>query len=201
MFDEQRAQHFPMILSDGIVAKSVPLKTYFDVEDTLEPLIFPENERTTRWFNLPPERRDERKKQLFALQRQTHLDAVVFYDDDDAIGWSAGRMTGASEFMMDVTGVHPDYQRKGIYTGFLQPYMRYLRDVGYERVISYHSPTNRAVLIAKLKAGFIITATEFREHAGASVKLTYYLHEDRYTAFEDVHSLQPQHYTSLDTMQ
>lgn len=194
LFATEKTKHFPMHLPHGIIAQNVGLETYFGVEDELEPLVFPENAVTGRWFALPPERRDERKQALFALQRQTHQDAVVFYAGEKAIGWSAGRMTGASEFMMDVTGIHPDYQSKGIYQQFLKAYLPYLRDIGYERVISYHSPTNRAVLIAKLKAGFIVTATEFREHAGASVKLTYFLHEDRYQTFEDVHSLQPQPY-------
>lgn len=193
-FTTQKSHHFPMQLPHGIIGRSVEMQTYFDVEDALEPVIFPENEITARWFNLPAERRDERKKALFALQRNTHQDAVVFYTGDKAIGWSAGRMTGASEFMMDVTGIHPDYQSKGIYTAFLRVYLPYLRDVGYERVVSYHSPTNRAVLIAKLKAGFIIAGTEFREHAGASVKLVCHLHEDGYQTFENVHSLQPQRY-------
>lgn len=187
-------QHFPMSLPNDVVVRAVDLNTYFDVEDTLEPHIFPENAHTQRWFNLPEGRRDERKKQLFALQRETHQDAVVFYAGDEAIGWSAGRMTGATEFMMDVTGIHPDWQGKGIYTAFLRAYVSYLRDVGYERVISYHSPTNRAVLIAKLKAGFVITGLTFREHAGPSVQMGYFLHEDRYQTFENVHSLQPQPY-------
>lgn len=195
-FVEEKKQHFPMQLPHGIVAHNVNLQTYFDVEDALEPTVFPENSAIARWFSLPPERRDELKKVLFSLQRSTHQDAIIFYDGKQAVGWSAGRMTGASEFLMDVTGILPVYQNKGIYTNFLKLYIPYLRDIGYERVVSYHSPTNRAVLIAKLKAGFIITATEFREHAGASVKLTYFLHEDRYQTFEDVHSLQPQHYVS-----
>lgn len=189
-----RAVHFPMALPHGVVARSVTLATYFDVEDALEAQIFPANALTQRWFSLPPARRDERKQALFGLQRNTHLDAVVFYDGEAAIGWSAGRMTGASEFLMDVTGLLPAYQSQGIYRAFLMPYLAYLRAVGYERIVSYHSPSNRAVLIAKLKAGFIIAGTEFREHAGASVKLAAYLHEDRYRAFEDVHSLQPQRY-------
>ena len=195
-FDEQKDQHFPMQLPQGIIARNVDMQTYFEVADKLEPLIFPENENTARWFNLPSERRDERKKVLSALQRATHQDAVVFYDEGRAIGSCAGRMTGASEFMMDETGLHPDYQNKGIYTAFLKLYLPYLRDVGYERVVSYHSPTNRGVLIAKLKAGFTIIATEFREIGGASVKLAYFLHEDRYQSLEHVHSMDSHKYIS-----
>lgn len=190
-FQTQRANYFPMQLTASCIARNVDLQTMFEVEDALEPVVFPENPTRERWFSLPAERRDERKEALFALQRHTHQDAVVFYEGETAIGWSGGRMTGAIEFLMDVTGIHPDYQRKGIYSAFLGSYLPYLRECGYERVISYHSPTNRAVLIAKLKAGFVIGGTEFREHAGASVKLVCFLHEDRYHAFEDVHSLEP----------
>lgn len=196
LFQEQKQAHFPMTLANGIIARNVDLETCFAIEDALSPLIFPENERTSRWFSLPPERRDERKEALMALQRTTHQDAIVFYDEDEAIGWSIGRMTGSSEFMMDDTAIHKDYQRKGIYVSFLRLFLPYLRDIGYERVVSYHSPTNRAVLIAKLKAGFVVTATEFREHVGASVKLAYFLHEDRYKAFEDVHSLDSHEYSN-----
>ena len=166
------------------------METYFEIEDSLEDVIFPPNSSISRWFNLPPERR-EQKRRLYTLQRLTHQQAVIFYDGEKPIGWSVGRMTGASEFMMDVTGLLPEYQNKGIYMAFLQKLMPYLRDIGYERVISYHSPTNRAVLIAKLKAGFNIVAMELREHAGASVKLAYFLYPDRLLTFEDVHSLQP----------
>lgn len=190
LFAEEREKHFPMDLPHGIIGQQVRMQDFFDVEDALEPIIFPDNDRVKRWFNLPEERR-EQKKRLYTLQRMTHQEAVVFYDGEQPIGYSAGRMTGASEFMMDDTGILPAYQRKGIYSAFLKLYLPYLCDIGYERVASYHSPTNRAVLIAKLKAGFNIAAMELREHAGASVKLVYFFHQDRLLAFEDVHSLEP----------
>ncbi len=190
LFSEERETHFPMQLPEDIIAKQVEMQEFFDVQDALEPIIFPENDSVKRWFSLPSERR-EAKKRLYTLQRMSHQEAVVFYAGDTAIGYSAGRMTGASEFMMDDTGILPDYQRKGIYSAFLKLYLPYLCDIGYERVVSYHSPTNRAVLIAKLKTGFNIAAMELREHAGASVKMVYFLHQDRLLTFEDVHSLDP----------
>jgi|GEM_PF-4531020 len=91
-FVEQKAHHFPMQLAGGIIGRIVDMPTYFAVEDALEPLIFPEHPNIGRWFNLPQERQDDRKKELSALQRATHQEAVVFYEADTAIGWSAGRM-------------------------------------------------------------------------------------------------------------
>lgn len=190
LFAEEREKYFPMQLPQGIVGKQVTMQQQLDVEEMLEPLVFPENDRAKRWFSLPPERREE-KERLYTLQRMSHQEAVIFYDGDTEIGWSAGRMTGASEFMMNDTGILPAYQRKGIYSAFLKLYLPYLGDCGYERIVSYHSPTNRAVLIAKLKAGFNIAAMELRERGGASVKLVYFLHQDRLLSFEDVHSLDP----------
>lgn len=190
VFKEERERHFPLDLPAGVVGRCVELETYFAVEDDLEARIFPENERVERWFSLPSERRAD-KQRLGQLQRLTHQEAVVFYAGDRPIGFHAGRMTGAAEYMMDDTGVLPAYQNRGVYSTFLRSFLPYLRDCGYERVVSYHSPTNRPVLIAKLKAGFVIKGMELREQAAASVKLVYFLHADRYETYENVHSLQP----------
>ncbi|MEO1286304.1 MAG: GNAT family N-acetyltransferase [Chloroflexota bacterium] len=189
LFANEREHHFPMTLPENIIGRQVEMATYFDIEDALTHQIFPDSPQVQRWFSLPKERREE-KRRLYTLQRMTHQEAVIFYDGETPIGYSAGRMTGASEFMMDETGILPAYRRKGIYAQFLQSYLPYLKDCGYERLVSYHSPTNRPVLIAKLKAGFNISGMELREHAGASVKLVYFLHQDRLITFQDVHSLE-----------
>lgn len=189
LFTEERAAYFPMSLPNQVIGKCVPMSHYFEVEDTLEPLVFPANVNVDRWFKLPSDRRDA-KHRLLTLQRATHQETIVFYDGEQAIGYSSGRMTSASEFMMNDTGILPDYQGKGIYSAFLKQYVTFLHDCGYERIVSYHSPTNSAILIAKLKAGFNIAGMELREHGGASVKLVYFTHQDRFEAFENVHSLE-----------
>jgi len=197
IFPAHATTHFPLQLPHGVEGRLIDLTTYFEIEDRLEPLVFPEHPNLERHFSTPADRQNN-SRQLSALQRQTHQEAIAFYVGDEVIGWAAGRMENASEFLMDVTGIVPSYQGKGIYSAFLKSYLPYLRDVGYERVISYHSPTNRAVLIAKLKVGFVIRGMMFRENAGASVQLVYFFHEDRFRAFEDAHSLQPGPYTNSD---
>lgn len=190
MFEAENEKHFPMSLPNGIIAKQVELTVCFEAVDLLEDKIFPEHENISRHFSTPKDRYDKSKR-LAELQRAGHQESVVFYDGQTPIGYFMGRMLGASEFMMDETGIAPAYQQRGIYSAFVRGYLSYLCDVGYERVVSYHSPTNRAVLIAKLKLGFNIAGTVFREQAGASVQLTYFLYEDRLRGFEAVHSLQP----------
>ena len=100
-------------------------------------------------------------------------------------------MTSASDYLMDETGILPAYRGRGIYSAFLSRYLVYLRDLGYERVVSYHAPNNRAVLIAKLRAGFVITGMRMRADSGASVQLTYFTHDDRRHAFDNAVSLEP----------
>jgi hypothetical protein len=50
--------------------------------------------------------------------------------------------------------------------------------------------TNRAVLIAKLKAGFIITGTVLDERWGAQVSMAYFFHEDRREGFARAYSVE-----------
>lgn len=85
----------------------------------------------------------------------------------------------------------PVYQRKGIYSAFLDRFLRYLYTLGYERVVSNHQTNNRAVLIAKLKAGFNITAVNLDERWGAQVELTYLFYEDRQRGYERAFALEP----------
>lgn len=49
---------------------------------------------------------------------------------------------------------------------------------------------NRAVLIAKLKAGFVITGTVLDERWGAQAALTYFFYEDRRRGFAQTYSLE-----------
>lgn len=53
-----------------------------------------------------------------------------------------------------------------------------------------HMVNNRAVLIAKLKAGFVITGMTLDERYGAQVSLSYLFHADRQAGFERAFSLE-----------
>ncbi len=99
-------------------------------------------------------------------------------------------MRDSMTFFMTSTGILPAYRRRGIYGAFLGRLLDYLEDLGYERVVSNHQTNNRAVLIAKLKAGFNITAVNLDERWGAQVELTYLIHDDRWRGYERAFSLQ-----------
>jgi RimJ/RimL family protein N-acetyltransferase len=92
---------------------------------------------------------------------------------------------------MTSTGILPEYRRRGLYTAFLKGLLSYLYALGYERITSKHQLNNRAVIIAKLRAGFNILGVDADERWGAQVQLGYFFQDDRRRGFERAFSLYP----------
>lgn len=119
-----------------------------------------------------------------------HQEYFLFQSGADLTGWSYGQMRDNETFFMSNTAILPTFRRRGLYSAFLERLIAYLDAVGYERIVSNHQPNNRAVLIAKLKAGFSVSAVNLDERWGAQVELTYHLHEDRRRGYERAFALQ-----------
>ncbi len=125
---------------------------------------------------------------------QSHTEQFVFYNEaNEPIGWSFGQQKESDTFIMLWTGVLPAYQNQGIYSAFLRRFLNYLRTIGYARVTSNHFVNNRAVLIAKLKAGFIATGMSLDERWGAVLWLTHFLDDKVEDAFRHAFSLEKYH--------
>jgi GNAT superfamily N-acetyltransferase len=80
------------------------------------------------------------------------------------------------EYWMISTVVKPDHRRRGLYAAVVDRVVAYARDAGFVSVVSQHAPNNLPVMIAKLKAGFVIEALEIDARVGPSVRLRRYLH-------------------------
>lgn len=183
VYDEIRARHFPAALPAGVTVHAVDGATYKVAHTALFHHVFPDWTEG-KYLQIPPERESAVEALRHSLG-DIHREHFVFFSPAGAnIGWSLGMIENPISFRMSNTGILPAWQRRGIYSGFLRVLLGYIQALGYERVTSYHHPNNRAVLIAKLKAGFNITGMELAEDVGAVVKMTYFCHEDRYRAFE-----------------
>lgn len=192
MFEAERSQYFPCALAEGIRAESVLDAGHFwQAAGPLMDAIFPPYAALGAYGYALPEERRERSAGLNALFSRAHHERFLFRDaGGQAVGYSYGDMRDAQTFFMTSSGVLPQHQRRGIYSVFLRQLLRYLYAVGYERVVSNHHPNNRAILIAKLKAGFNITAVNLDERWGAQVELTYLFHEDRRHTYARAFSLE-----------
>ena len=54
-----------------------------------------------------------------------------------------------------------------------------VKNLGFQELCSRHSVDNNAVIIPKLKAGFVITGVEISDMWGTLVNLSYYTNEKR----------------------
>lgn len=184
MFDEIRDRYFPLELPGEIRVVPMPKDEFHAIRGTLVDQVF------TGWnarprYSMPQERRDK-IQHLVDMFTSIHHEYFLFYHQQTPIGWSFGRMENAITYRMNNTGVLPQFQRQGIYSAFTRHMLAYLKELGYERVTSYHHLTNRAVLTAKLKLGFNIAGTMMSEDVGATVQLTYFFYPDTFQAFEDI---------------
>lgn len=190
MFDSIRAQFFPAELIPGVTARpEMDSARFWSIFEPLETAIFvPYAEHGA--YRMPDDRW-QRSSVLGQVFAQAHHEYVIFYNDrEEPIGYSFGCQRDRISYFMTGTGILPAYQQRGIYSAFLKRCLSYLYALGYERVVSNHQTNNRAVLIAKLKAGFNITAVNLDERWGAQVELTYLFHDDRQQGYERAFALE-----------
>ncbi len=95
------------------------------------------------------------------------------------IGWFIGEQKDEETFYMRNTGIFPEYQGLNIYKHFLPRLLIILKEKGFQKITSSHSVTNNRIIIAKLKAGFIITGFEISDMFGLMVNLTFFFNDVR----------------------
>ena len=98
---------------------------------------------------------------------------------DSLIGWTFARARGTDHFHMINSGVAPAEKRQGVYSHLARLVIEHARSRGYVAVLSRHSASNNAVIVAKLKLGFVVSGFEYSEVYGPLVRLTFLLGERR----------------------
>ncbi len=102
----------------------------------------------------------------------------VFYGDT-FVGWSTGNQENSDTYYMRNSAIFEEHRRKGLYSALLEESVRRILAAGFQRIMSRHNTDNNAVIIPKLKAGFLITGMEIDDKYGVLVNLSYYPHELR----------------------
>ncbi len=98
---------------------------------------------------------------------------AVFYQNE-FVGWSYGFQQSADVYYMCNSAILPEHRGKGLYTALLNTKLQILKEKGFQKIYSRHNATNNAIIIPKLKAGFIITTMEVDDAFGTLVHLAYY---------------------------
>ena len=183
-FEKIRQDYFPFSPTSGIQIRSVDMKTVYQVTGAISNQVFsPSTDLGLMPFKRAPD--------LLRQSLQRHQEQFVIYNaNDEPIGWSIGEQRMDDTFIMLWTGILPAYQSQGIYTAFLKQFIRYLQALGYVRITSNHMVNNRAVLIAKLKAGFIVSGMGLDERIGAMLWLTYFIDKEAEEGYRSAFSLE-----------
>ncbi len=103
----------------------------------------------------------------------------LFDPKGDFVGWSWGQQENRSTFYMTNSAVLEKHRRKGLYSALLQKAVQILSNKGFQLIYSRHNATNNAVIIPKLKNGFIISKMEIDDKFGVLIHLHFYTNDNR----------------------
>jgi len=180
--DALRRKYFPLKVKGGFTVRPATRKEVMDLVAEKYSLVFPDRGETP-CFRLTPERRKKAEK-FWENYHVLHHEYFLFLDPKGKpVGWHMGEAEDFQTFYMRNTGILPEYQDRGIYSAFLKAFVAYLGELGYERISSQHKPTNKSILILKLKQGFVIGGLEMTETWGSLVKMVKLIPGDRRESF------------------
>lgn len=134
-------------------------------------------DKETQVFRLREALSDEDRERLKNLSsnmgKPFELRLGVF-QGDKFIGWHYGRQDSYVQFYMQNSGILPEYRRQGLYAELVKRVLEVTAEMGFQSIWSRHNATNNAVIIPKLKQGFVITAMEVTDLFGTLIHLYYF---------------------------
>lgn len=164
----------PIQLLENYYAKVVDDTTIFNILNKYRTTVFP----NTVDFKILAAYSDEEKKLLKKkkqLARQPTRLSYVVEQAGKLSGWCTAYEKDIDEWYMHITAIFKEHRKKGLYTAVLKLMLAYAKKEGYQKVTSVHNATNNAIIIPKLKAGFVISGMHINEKFGTMVELTYYI--------------------------
>lgn len=102
------------------------------------------------------------------------LNLGLFSPDGDFIGFSFGVQENEDTFYMMASAVLEPFRRKGFYSLLLNEVVERCREEGFQKIYGTHCATNNAVIIPKLKRGFVFSKIELSDIFGTIIHLQYY---------------------------
>ena len=172
-----------MQLPAGYEIRELSNEDFFPLFQKLRPVVFEE----TLDFNFRDALNESEQASLHELHKRT---AGLFtcnlglYFEGELVGWTFGRQETAEKFYMVNSAVLPAHRRKGLYHQLMMAMMSRAKAVGFQILYSRHTSVNSAILIAKMKAGFVITAMELSDSFGLLVHLSYFTNPTRTKVLE-----------------
>ena len=105
------------------------------------------------------------------------------YKGEQPVGWHWGFAVDPETYYMQNSAIVVTHRNQGFYTILLTAILQKIKEEGFQVVTSTHHPNNTAILIPKLKRGFIITAAQFNEKFRFIIEMKLFFDEKRKKAF------------------
>lgn len=99
---------------------------------------------------------------------------LALYHSKELVGWSWGIEETPEKLYMVNSFVDPAHRRKGLYTALMGEVLTLAQAAGFQVIYSRHAATNNAVIIPKLKAGFLVSGFELSDTFGLLLHLSYF---------------------------
>lgn len=140
--------------------------------------VFVDTHSFVLWDMLSQSELEQLEKLRFDPNSRYSIRLGVF-KDKEFVGWAWGFQEDSTSFYMCNSAILPKHRRKGLYTKLIEKTLEMATNKGFQTITSRHTMTNNAVLIPKLKAGFIINKMELDDMFGALVQLSFYTNKTR----------------------
>lgn len=165
---------FTKQLGNGYSIREITGEEFWPLWDQHAPGIFSDNSLDFMWHQHISEPERENLKALGKHMGDPLRTRLAVFKGDQFVGWSVGDQKSSEVYYMRNSAILPEHRRQGLYSELLKTNIEMLTEKGFQKIYSRHSQTNNAVIIPKLKAGFIITSLELDDMFGAMVHLSYY---------------------------
>ena len=102
------------------------------------------------------------------------LNLGLFSPLNEFVGFSFGFQENEETFYMAASAVLPGHRGLGLYSELVKYVIKRTSEEGFQKIYGTHCATNNAVLIPKLKLGFIFSKVELSDMFGTVLHLQYF---------------------------
>ena len=173
----------PSAVPEGYHVRELNREEYRSYSKIWDPIIFDANQPV-----LHPKRTPEKEALREQLKARINENAwtlrLALFHGEDVAGWTYVNQEDADSVHMHSSVILPLHRRKGLYTFLLHEVVRRAANEGFEIVSSHHNPANTSILIAKLKAGFVVSGFSVNDIVGPLVRLSLFVEPNRRSAME-----------------
>lgn len=167
------------VLPDGYEIREMSEEEFRPLWKEHAPTLFDDASQIFRVFQFLSEDEKQKARHLQSLMGHPFQLQLGVFHNNEFVGWSAGEQESSETFYMRNSAILPGHRKKGLYTALLRRTIDRVTEAGFQKIYSRHSATNNAIIIPKLKLGFIIGALEVSDKFGVLVHLNYFPKELR----------------------